>query len=382
MDSENKLSNLTSWIKGQAHALGFTLVGITSPSPPDHMQVYQTWIEAGRHAGMDYLAREDAITKRRDPRLILPDCQSIVVLGTAYPIDVGKATKTSGFRVAGYALGEDYHSILVKRCESLVQDIEAHLESPFPHRIYTDTGPLLEREMGQRAGLGWIGKNTCLIHPRHGSNFLLAEILVGLDLEPDPPFTSDHCGTCTRCIEACPTGCILPDRTLDAGRCISYLTIEHKGPIARQLRPAIGEWLFGCDICQLVCPWNIRFAEAKSDPAFQARPFLRQAQLGEFLHLRSGSWRAHLRNSPLERPRRKGLVRNAAVVAGNLRDPGLIGDLAYLLQNDPDPVVRAHAAWALGKNLSPQIRDLLNTSLGSEADTHVRQEIEIALGVD
>jgi epoxyqueuosine reductase len=371
--------NLANWIKLQAHTLGFTLVGITSPDPPAHLEVYQAWIEAGRHAGMDYLAREDAIAKRGDPRLILPDCQSILVLGTTYPTHTGEIFSNSGFRIATYALGTDYHSVFNERCTAMIQAIETHLGSDFPHRFYTDTGPLLERELAQRAGLGWIGKNTCLIHPKHGSYFLLAEILLGLNLQPDLPFTPDHCGSCTRCIDACPTHCILPDRTLDASRCISYLTIEHKGSISNDVRPLLGDWLFGCDICQQVCPWNIRFSKQNADPAFQLRPALQDAQLGDFLRLASGSWRISLRDSPLERPRRRGLVRNAAVVAGNQADPGLIADLTYVLHHDPEPLARAHAAWALGQYDSPQIRALLGVHLENEADPQVCREIQNTL---
>ena len=169
-------------------------------------------------------------------------------------------------RIASYAHGDDYHDILPARMKELVQFIEEQVGGPVQNRYYTDTGPILERDLAQRAGIGWIGKNTCLINPKQGSYFLLSEILLDLELEPDPPFTTDHCGTCTRCIEACPTDCILPNRTLDARRCISYLTIELKDDIPLELRDKIGDWVFGCDICQQVCPWN-RFA-AEGDPAF------------------------------------------------------------------------------------------------------------------
>src|SRR5512139_3833352 len=184
-----------------------------------------------------------------------------------------------GGRVAAYAWGEDYHTVLTERLQQLVVFIETHLGSPFPYRIYTDTGPLLERELAQRAGLGWIGKNTCLINPQAGSYFLLGEVLLGVALEPDAPFIADRCGSCTRCLEACPTGCILPDRTIDARRCISYLTIELKGIIPVELRPAIGNWVFGCDICQEVCPWNQRFARTQGEAAFTARPGLSTPRL-------------------------------------------------------------------------------------------------------
>ena len=362
------------WVKQRASELGFSLVGITTPEPPPHHVTYQAWIDSGHHAQMNYLAHPDAIEKRRDPRKILPECQSIIVTGTCY--DASMTGTNADFQVAGYALGEDYHAILRERLHELVSALEQRSGRSIKHRIYTDTGPLLERELAQRAGLGWIGKNTCLIHPALGSYFLLAELMLDLALEPDQPFLHDRCGSCTRCIEACPTACILPDRTIDASRCISYLTIELKGAIPIELRRHINDWLFGCDICQQACPWNQRFAGQVVDPAFKPRPFLRQASLRDFLRLEKGSWRENLRDSPLERPRRKGLLRNAAIVAGNHRDVAWIEDLAHILQKDPDPLPRSHAAWALKQMDHPHAQEIIQAQRAVENDTSVRQELE------
>src|SRR5262245_22081700 len=198
---------------------------------------------------MDYLATERSRTRRADPRQILPECKSILVLATPYhpPLARGEGLGVWG-RTASYARNADYHDILPVRLKELVQFIEEQVGGPVANRWYTDTGPILERDLAQRAGIGWIGKNTCLIHPKHGSYFLLSEISLNLPLEPDSPFTTDHCGCCTRCIEACPTDCILPDRTLDARHCISYLTIELKDDIPEEFREKIGDWVFGCDI--------------------------------------------------------------------------------------------------------------------------------------
>lgn len=368
------------WIKRHAHQLGFSLVGVTTPDSPPHLDVYHHWLKADRHAGMAYLAREDAITKRADPRLLLPECQSIIVTGTSYAVeDAGIKQVSSDFQVATYALGEDYHKVLVERLQALVSEIEKDIGASIPYRIYTDTGPLLERELAQRCGLGWIGKNTCLIHPEHGSYFLLAELLLALPLKPDLPFVHDRCGSCSRCIEACPTNCILPNRTIDAGHCISYLTIENKGSIPRDLRNRVGNWIFGCDLCQQVCPWNQRFAKTTSDPAFEPRPFLRQAQLGDFLRLPPKRWGIPLRDSALERSRRKGLVRNASVVAGNLGEDVWIDDLVHALRNDPEPMARAHAAWALGQIDHPRSKDGLECQLTLELDAEVREEILVSL---
>jgi epoxyqueuosine reductase len=208
-----------------------------------------------------------------------------------------------------------------------------------------DTGPVQERVYARHAGLGWIGKNTCLINPKHGSYFLLAEILLGLELEPDPPVVTDYCGTCTRCIDACPTDCIRPDRTLDAGRCISYLTIENKGDIPDGLRGSTGEWVFGCDICQAVCPWNVRFASAAGDPALAAREGIPLPVLRDELRLTPQEFSRKFRRTPLKRAKRGGYLRNVAVAIGN---GGSLEDLPALeeLMQEEDHLVREHARWA------------------------------------
>lgn len=370
----------STWIKRHAHRLGFSLVGVTTPQTPPHLDVYDHWLKAGRHAGMDYLARKDAVAKRGDPRLLLPECQSIIVTGASYAVNAtGVNQKSSDFQVAMYALGEDYHKVLVERLQSLVTEIEKEFGGPIPYRIYTDTGPLLERELAQRCGIGWIGKNTCLINPEQGSYFLLAELLLALPLQPDLPFIHDRCGSCTRCIDACPTKCILPDRTLDAGRCISYLTIENKDAVPHDLRKSIGDWIFGCDVCQQVCPWNLRFSKTTLDPAFEPGPFLREARLDDFLRLPPKKWRSSLRDSPMERPRRKGLVRNAAIVAGNHADEAWLDGLVHALRDDPEPLARAHAAWALGQIDGPLSKEVLENYLTLESNAKVREEIILAL---
>jgi epoxyqueuosine reductase len=281
--------------------------------------------------------------------------------------------------VAAYAVGQDYHDILPGRLAELVDSLQAHAGRSIAHWIYTDTGPILERELAQRAGLGWIGKNTCLIHPEQGSYFFLAEVLLDLELIPDEPFTSDHCGSCTRCLEACPTQCILPDRTLQADRCISYLTIELKGAIPADLRPLVGDWLFGCDICQQVCPWNQRFARPTADPAFQPRPWLQQAGLDGLLRLEAEDYRRELRGSPLKRPGLAGLQRNAAVAAGNQGELSRVPALRSALMKAPDAMVRSHAAWALGRIGDSAAQAALREAAEGERQAEVGEEIRRAL---
>jgi epoxyqueuosine reductase len=332
---------------------------------------------------MGYLASERNLVRREDPRNILPECKSIIVTGTPYlPEGYDDQSGQADLRIASYALGNDYHQVIPARLAELVGFIEHTLGKAVESKIYTDTGPVLERDLAQRAGLGWIGKNTCLINPQQGSYFLLGEILLDVELEPDQAFEMDRCGSCTRCLEACPTECILPDRTIDARRCISYLTIEEKGFIDPGLRADIGNWLFGCDICQQVCPWNTRFAQSTPEPQFQPREFLRNVDLRRFLELKPGSWLQGLRGSPLERPRRKGLVRNAAVVTGNSANENYYEQLSGLLRCDPEPVVRAHAAWALGQLSLPEARAALREAQRLEKDPDVLQEIADAIDAD
>ncbi len=340
---------LAAALKQHARQLGFALAGITTPDPPAHFDVYQHWLEAGHHGQMAYLAEERALERRADPRRILPEGRSILVLGIPYhnPDSVSPSNEQppSG-RIAAYAWGEDYHLTLPPRLAAIVRFIEEQVGHPIPNRWYTDTGPLLERELAQRAGLGWIGKNTCLIAPRNGSYFLLAEILLGIDLPPDAPFTSDQCGSCTRCIEACPTHCIQPNRTLDARRCISYLTIENKGEIPLEMRTHLSNWVFGCDLCQIVCPWNKRFAQQPGDPAFTPRESIPLPVLADELKLSPQEFNRKFKDSPVKRAKRRGYLRNLAVAAGCVRDAGSLPALENAHDN-AEPLVWEHAEWAI-----------------------------------
>ena len=328
-------ASLKETIKQKARQLGFTLAGVTSSLPPSHYDMFESWLNAGMHGEMNYLTEDRNRGRRADPRKILPECKSILMLGIPY-------APASNGQIASYALGDDYHDVLPKKLQTLMDFIEHQVGCPVPNRYYTDTGPVLERELAQRAGLGWIGKNTCLINPTTGSTFFLAEILLGIELEPDLPFRTDHCGTCTRCIDACPTKCILPDRTLDARRCISYLTIELKDDIPEDLRPLMNDWVFGCDICQQVCPWN-RFSLTE-DTAFQA--IIPLPVRTSDLSLSPQEFNRRFKNSPIKRTKRRGYLRNLAVAAGNC---GSLADLPILEKalEDTESMVREHAQWAI-----------------------------------
>jgi epoxyqueuosine reductase len=342
------VTDLKQRIKDKARQLGFILAGVTLPEPPPHLNTFEHWLAQGHHGAMHYLAAEKARAHRADPKQILPECKSILVMATPYQphrwlsSDTESVTYRNHERIASYARGEDYHTVLPVRMEELVRFIEEQVEGPVKSRWYTDTGPILERDLAQRAGLGWVGKNSCLIHPKQGSYFFLSEIFLDLALEPDMPFVTDHCGTCTRCITACPTDCILPNRTLDATRCISYLTIELKDDIPLELREKVGGWVFGCDICQMVCPWN-RFAP-EGDSAFvddEPLPPL----TGE-LTLTPESFNRRFKRTPVSRAKRRGYLRNVAVALGNTGGMHALPVLQNAL-NDDEPIVREHAQWAI-----------------------------------
>lgn len=332
------MNSLKQAIKDKARQLGFSLAGVTSSKPPEHYSAFESWLNAGMHGTMNYLAEERNFIRRADPKQILPECKSILVLGIPYsPI-------TPNQKIASYALGDDYHDIIPARLKLIVEFIEEQLGHSIPNRYYTDTGPILERDLAQRAGLGWIGKNTLLINPKAGSTFFLAEILLGIELEPDEEIITDHCGTCTRCITACPTQCILPNRTLDARSCISYLTIELKDDIPEELRPLMQDWIFGCDICQQVCPWN-RFS-SQADPAFD--PKIPLPVLSSDLLLTPVEFNQRFKKSPIKRTKRRGYLRNLAIAVGN---NGNVTDIPILKEaiQDDEPMIQEHAKWALKK---------------------------------
>jgi epoxyqueuosine reductase len=343
-------NNLKQSIKDKTRQLGFCLAGVTLPEPLPHYSTFENWLAQNQHGTMNYLADERSRTCRANPLEILPECKSILVLATPYnpprPVEEGSGVRDK-VRVAAYAHGADYHDIIPARMKELVQFIEEQVGGPVKNRYYTDTGPILERDLAQRAGIGWIGKNTLLINPKQGSYFLLSEILLDLALEPDAPLVTDHCGTCTRCIQACPTACILPNRTIDARQCISYLTIELKDDIPLELRDKLGDWAFGCDICQMVCPWNRFAAEAEGDSAFMDKE--PPHALTEELTLTPQAFNQRFKRTPIQRAKRRGYLRNVAVVLGNIGDMHALPVLRQTALNDEEPMVREHAQWAIDK---------------------------------
>lgn len=338
------MKGLEEGLKREARRVGFSIAGITRPRASAQMARYRDWLRQGYHGGMGYMARPDAVERRADPRSVMPEVRSIVVVAMNYYPGEFPPTSPRQGRISRYAWGADYHDVMMERLEQLAAWIGEHVGRSVAHRLYVDFGPLLERELAQRAGLGWIGKNTNLIHPMLGSYVFLGELLVDVPLEPDAAFQDSRCGSCTACIDACPTGALVSPGVVDARRCISYLTIEHRGPIPEELRPLLGDWVFGCDVCQEVCPWNKRFA--RPAPASPLEPVRPRLDLIELLTLDECAFRARFRETPLWRPRRAGLLRNAAVVLGNQGSSAAVPALARACQ-DESSLIAEHAGWAL-----------------------------------
>jgi epoxyqueuosine reductase len=334
----------------RAVELGFAEVGIIAATPSPQLDAYLRWIEAGMYGAMGYLARPDRVARRRDLNVILPGVRTLVIVALDYGADTLPSTILSDprrGRFSNYARGADYHARMAPRLEELAAWLAAQSGADIDSRVYVDTGAILERSHARQAGLGFTGKNTMLIHPRRGSYFFLGEILTTLDFdEADQPGRATMCGTCTRCLHACPTAAFPRPYVLDARRCISYLTIELKGTIPVDLRPLMDNWVYGCDVCQMVCPFTRKFARPAGDQADveQAGPLLR-----DLLALDDEGFRVRYSGSAVRRIGRDRLVRNACVAAGNSGARELIAPLEWLARGDRSDLVRSHAEWALDR---------------------------------
>jgi epoxyqueuosine reductase len=368
---------LASAVKDKALRLGFDLVGIVPAAAPVTLPEFQDWLRKGFDGEMGYLSRREAAYAH--PRHVLTAVRSVVMLAVNYRTDEPAAPAPLTGRVSRYAWNDDdYHSLIRQRLAALADFL--HQQRPGCRtRGVVDTAPLLERDFARTAGLGWFGKNTLLINKRQGSWLFLAGLLTDLDLEPDAPHETAHCGTCTRCLDACPTQAFPEPYVLDARKCIAYLTIELEGPIPAGLREGMGEWLFGCDICQDVCPWNKK-SPVKNDVAFRPRADLNPADLLSLLDLDEEAFAQRFGQTALSRPGRAGVLRNAIIVLGNQRSEPAVPALCRSL-GDVDPVVRGAAAWALGQIGGAPAREALKSRLGVEDNATVVTEIEQALAV-
>jgi epoxyqueuosine reductase len=369
-------AELSSRIKQEARRLGFELVGISPLKPAPHEQSFAQWLREGFAGELDYMQRTEPL--RRDPHTLVPWAVSIISVGMNYYTSFSRpepSREPTGW-ISRYAWGDDYHDLMKRKLEALLERVRELHDGPVEGRAFVDSGPVLERDFAGVAGIGWIGKNTQLISPKKGSWFFLGELFLNLPLAYDRPLR-DRCGKCELCLKACPTGAFIGPYLLDARRCISYLTIELKGSMPRQLRPLVGNHVFGCDICQDVCPYNVK-AQPTEEPAYRPRPGLHAPELIPLLSLNEAEFRRRFRGSPVLRAKRRGFLRNVAVALGNIKSREAIPALIHAL-NDKEPLVRGHAAWALGQIGSRSALTALQRRLQIENDAEVSSEIDAAI---
>jgi len=377
-------SELAARVRAAGAELGFARVGFAAIDPLElGAERLSAWLGAGRHAELGYLEGE-----RHDPRALLAGAKTLIAVALAYPATRGLVSLRSGERgapltgvIARYARGEDYHDVMRKKLRRLADAIANALARPVLARHCVDTAPLLERAAAERAGIGFAAKSTMTIVPGVGSYVLLGELLVDVEIAPDSAM-APRCGACRLCLDACPTGAFVDAHVLDARRCISYLTIELRGPIPRELRPLIGTRVFGCDVCQEVCPFNAAAEGKPSAPELAAKPHLSAPDLVELLELGSARYRQFVKGTALRRTHRAQLARNAAVALGNTKDARAIVPLARAVAAHTSGLVRGHAAWALGE-IGPAAREIatavLECARAHDADGFVREEAALAL---
>jgi epoxyqueuosine reductase len=369
---EHPVPNLNKIVTAAAIEHGFAMVGFAAIRPLDERRdFYREWLDHGRHAAMNYLAREPE--RRFNPRIL--DTRFTRVVSLAYPYHSPAPPKLDWRaelrgRIAAYALGPDYHEVVLKKARA-VADAIGKIRGGAVTRAYVDTGPVFEREWAAEARLGWFGKNTTTLNREHGSYFFLAEIFTDLELEPTRGPYREHCGTCTRCLDLCPTAALADGYLMEPRLCISYLTIENRGPIARELRPKLGNWIFGCDICQEVCPWNEPFGETIAP---ELMPFM-----PDLMALDDAGFSRRFSKSAIKRAKRRGLLRNVAVALGNSGNREAVPILAHTMEHEPEPLVRSHAAWALGALGGPIAQRALERARKRDVDSEVISEVVAAL---
>ena len=372
------MQNLETTIKQLGRDVGFDVVGITTAEP--FFRDEQAAVDRIRQGFMDGLPwyTEERVHRATHPEVLLEGAKSIISLAISYAQKSQQPNDDGALKgkIAMYALGDDYHKILKARLKQFVEALPDRVGRDIRTRIFVDDGPMNDRAAAERAGVGWFGKNTNIISPGYGSWVFLAQVITDLDLKPDPPLLKT-CGSCVRCIDDCPTGAIVAPYVIDNTRCISFLTIELRGPIPRDMRPLVGTWVFGCDICQEVCPVN-RKAQVSQEPVFEASHDLAAPDLIMLLELDDEGFRERFRNSPIKRAKRVGLQRNACVALGNIGDSAAVPPLIEALRG-ADALVRSHAAWALGRIGDSASVAGLEDALPLETDSTVSEEIELAI---
>ena len=367
-------TELTKSLKNEAQRLGFTLSGVCPAVATPGAERFQEWLAAGYAGQMHYLA--DRAEAYASPAGVLEGAKSVMMLSVNYRTVEPVECETGQGRVSRYAWGTDYHDVIRERLHALADHLRLLVPDAMARGV-VDTAPLLERDFAQLAGLGWIGKNTLLLNREQGSWFFLAALLTDHCLVIDEPHATDHCGTCTACLDACPTDAFPEAYVLDATRCISYLTIELREAIPAELRSGMGDWLFGCDVCQDVCPWNSKAPESTADE-FAPEDGMNPVELADLFALKEDDFRQRFKQTPLWRAKRRGLLRNAAIVLGNQQHSESVAALVVGLHDD-EPLVRGACAWALGQIANDVSQEELEKRLTTETDEHVREEIRAAI---
>ena len=383
MDTASPAGKATA-VKELARRHGFDLASIAPPDLSPAHERYQEWVARGYAGEMAYLTRRPEV--REDLRRVWPETRSALVVAMRYrPDETGGDATGSGReppgKIACYAHGGDYHKFMKKRLIRVLHDLK-EIDPSFEGRSYVDTGPILERDLAVNSGLGWAGKNSLLLNRELGSYFFIGTLLLNQTLPFDLPMAREHCGTCTQCIDDCPTGAIVAPNVVDSRRCISYLTIELRGPMPRELRPLVGGHIFGCDICQAVCPWNDG-APTAVEPRFAPRAGMSTPDLHELILLDEKAFKERFKGTPVMRARYGGFLRNVAVAIGNTGGETSLYPLARALRHT-EPLARGHAAWALSRIGArfrlERIQRILEARLYSESEEWVSEEIELALG--
>lgn len=372
------VNTLTERIQNHAHELGFELVGITPAEESKTIQRYREWLNNGYAGEMGYL--EKHLPLKNDTRNLLQEAKSVISLAmNYYTLDPPNelANDPSRGQISRYAWGDDYHDVIRNRLLELVEYIRNIAETEINSRVFVDSGPVLEREFAQKAKLGWIGKNTNVINWRSGSWYFLAEVLINLELEYTSEPLQGSCGTCTLCIEACPTDAIVEPNWLDSRLCISYLTIELRESIPKELRTQMSNLIFGCDICQEVCPWNSK-AKPTSESAFQPREVNLAPDLLSLVNMTQAEFSKRFKGSPIKRAKRRGFIRNVIIAIGNWGSRSAVPALKKAI-HDEEPIIRGHTAWALGQIGGKNARLALENQLSCETDNNVISEIQDAL---
>ena len=346
MSLNSKDELLKNEIKAEAYHLGFVEIGFTSPDIDINYAQFLDWTAEGFHAGMNYLARNNTITARQSAKMLFPECQTVICLAYPYPLITPTARKDQG-RIASYALSQDYHIGIAELANKLLEKLTQIFDDQLLAQVHLDTSPILEKSYAQQAGLGWIGRNSLLIHPEFGSGIFLCEILINIPIEPDPPFTLDGCQNCQRCLKACPTQAILPNRSIDARRCLSYLTIENRAEIPEEFRQAMGNRVFGCDQCQLACPYN---KQAKTTVSNNWQTTINPTpELADCLSMTEEEFRNHFKQNPVLRTKHTGFRRNIAIAMGNSENPEFLKALHQAKETEINPIVAEAIAWAISQ---------------------------------